>query len=164
MREGHIFSLSTLAGGGGGYPVPGLGRGGSPSQVWVGEYPISSRGVPHPRYGWWGGVPGEPPDQVWMVGRGIQGTHLTRSGWWGGGGYRPTRSGWWRVPGVPPNQVWMVRVGVPPNQVWMGGGYPPPIRQSSIASTCYVAGGLPLAFTQEDCLVSCALNKLDTET
>ena len=35
--------------------------------------------------------------------------------------------------------------GVPPNQVW--------IRQSSIASTCYAAGGVPLAFTQEDFLV-----------
>ena len=38
------------------------------------------------------------------------------------------------------------------HQDWMG--YPhPPIRQSSITSTCYVAGGVPLAFTQEDFLV-----------
>ena len=38
--------------------------------------------------------------------------------------------------------------GTPPVQDWMG--YPRPIRQSSITSTCYVAGGMPLAFTQED--------------
>ena len=43
-------------------------------------------------------------------------------------------------------------VGVP-SQVWMVGGTQPPIRQSSIASTCYAAGGMPLAFTQEDFLV-----------
>ena len=67
-----------LSGGGGRYPVPGLGRGGTPSQVWVGGYP---------------------------------------------------------VPGL----------GSPP---------PPPIAQSSIASTCYAAGGVPLAFTQENFLVS----------
>ena len=51
----------------------------------------------------------------------------------------------------------------PPDQVWMeyppctGTGYPPLdqvwIRQSSIASTCYAAGSVPLAFTQEDFLV-----------
>ena len=34
---------------------------------------------------------------------------------------------------------------------------PPPIRQSSIASTCYPAGGVPLAFTQEDLLVIISL-------
>ena len=35
------------------------------------------------------------------------------------------------------------------------GGYPisvPPIAQSSIASTCYTVGGVPLAFRQEDLL------------
>ena len=42
---------------------------------------------------------------------------------------------------------------VPPEQVWMVGGIPPPMRQSSTASTCYAAGGVPLAFTQEDFLV-----------
>ena len=35
--------------------------------------------------------------------------------------------------------------GYPPNLVW--------IRQSSTASTCYTAGSVPLAFTQEDFLV-----------
>ena len=39
MTGGYIFSLSTLAGGGG-YPISGLGRGV--------PYP-RSRGVPHPR-------------------------------------------------------------------------------------------------------------------
>ena len=55
--------------------------------------------------------------------------------------------------GVPP-QTWD---GVPPGH---GMGYPPrpemgyPPRQISIASTCYAAGGMPLAFTQEDFLVT----------
>ena len=97
MTEGYIFSLSTLAGWGGGYPVPGLGRGNTPSQVWVG-------GVPHPRsrcgqdpilgLGREGGTPsqvwvgeypipglGGTPSQVWIVGGGTP-SHL-RSGWWG---------------------------------------------------------------------------------
>ena len=73
--------------------------------------------------------------------------------------------------GVPHSQV---RTGGTPSQVWDGGctlsqvrtgGYPfpdlnkggtpptPSIRQSSIASNCYAAGGMPLAFTQEDFLV-----------
>ena len=130
--------LSTLAGGGG-YPVPGLwvrgephlrsGWGGTPSQAWVGGYPILGLGGGYPIPGLDGGVP--------------RGT-LTRSGW--------------GVPGIIPDQVWMVGgvPGIPPNhQDWMG--YPPPthppIRQSSIASTCYTVGGVPLAFMQEDFLV-----------
>ena len=32
-------------------------------------------------------------------------------------------------------------------------GVPHPPRQSSIVSTCYAAGSMPLAFTQEDILV-----------
>ena len=82
-----------------------------------------SGGVPHPRSGWGGN-----PSQFWMGG----------------------------TPGTPPGQVWMV--GGTPSQVWTGGypgyphhdwmgytptitrwGTPPPIRQSSIASTCYAA-------------------------
>ena len=50
--------------------------------------------------------------------------------------------------------------GGTPSQVQVGGGYPIPgpggggvPRQSSTASTCYAAGGVPLAFTQEDFLV-----------
>ena len=83
------------------------------------------------------------PSQIWMVG----GTPA-RSG---GGGY--------------PSHVWMVGGGVPWPGLDAGGGvpspgldggypwYPRPIRKSSIASTCYAAGGIPLAFTQEDFLV-----------
>ena len=41
--------------------------------------------------------------------------------------------------------------GTPPPQD--GWGYPSPRRQSSTASTCYAAGSMPLAFTQEDFLV-----------
>ena len=95
-----------------------------------------------------------------MVG-GYPGYPLARSGWWGGGrkgdpldgrGYQGTLWPGLDGGGVPK---------VPTGQVWCGGGYPgtgwgtlPPIRQSSIASTCYAAGGMPLAFTQEDFLVS----------
>ena len=43
--------------------------------------------------------------------------------------------------------------GIPPRPGLDDRGTPPPIRQSSIASTCYAAGGVPLAFTQEDFLV-----------
>ena len=42
--------------------------------------------------------------------------------------------------------------GVP--HVWGVPHLSPPISQSSIASTCYAAGGVPLAFTQEDFLVT----------
>ena len=54
MKEGNIFSLSTLVCGGG---VPHLrsGRGGIPSQVWM--------GVPHSRSGQM-----VPPSHVWMWG------------------------------------------------------------------------------------------------
>ena len=80
----------------GGYPISGLG--GTPSQVWLGGTPSQVGGVPHLRSGgypiqvWlggtlsqvWGrgvphlrsgrypisgwGVPGVPPNQVWMMG------------------------------------------------------------------------------------------------
>ena len=50
------------------------------------------------------------------------------------------------------------RVGVPPSWDWGNPSWdwctpPPPKRQNSRASTCYVAGGMPLAVTQEDFLV-----------
>ena len=41
-----------------------------------------------------------------------------------------------------------------PPPVSPGWGYPPPSRQSSRASTCYAVGGMPLAFTQDDFLVT----------
>ena len=49
--------------------------------------------------------------------------------------------------GVPPGQYG----GYPPIQDWME--YPPPPTQDSEACTYYAAGGMPLAFTQEDCRV-----------
>ena len=66
-----------------------------------------------------------------------------------GGGLPPhPRSRWGG--GSTPSQV---QTGGTPVQDWMG--YPPLSirRQISIASTCYAAGGIPLAFTQEDFLV-----------
>ena len=153
---------------GGGYSIPGLAGGGVP-------HPRSGLGVggPHPRSGW--GVPGVPPNQVRMgypldLGWGTpldmgQGTPLDL-GW----GTPSPRHGqgtpwtWDRVPprpgtGYPPD----LGRGTPPDlgrgtpQTWdrvppptdLGWGTPPP----GIASTCYAAGGMPLAFTQEDLLV-----------
>ena len=100
-------------------------------------------GVPHPADG--GG--GVPPSAVQAGG--------TPSSYQGG-----TPSSWWG--GVPPYQVQVG--GYPIQLIWVGypiqlmgggtlaGGTPPP-HQSSIACTCYAAGGMPLAFTQEDFLV-----------
>ena len=129
----------------GGYPPTRSGWDIPPDQVWMG-YP------PPTRSGWWG-VLGVPPDQVWM------GYPPTRSRWWGVPQVSPlTRSGWGTprpgldgggYPRYPPRPG---LDGVPPDQVWMVGATPPP-RQSSIASTCYAAGDVYLAFTQEDFLV-----------
>ena len=55
-------------------------------------------------------------------------------------GVPPARSRWGTRPG---------QDGVPPSQDW---GTPPP-GQNIRARTCYAAGGMPLAFMQEDCLV-----------
>ena len=142
-----------------------------------GGTPVRSRGYPIPSLA--GGVP-HP-----RSGRGGYPLPLTRSGWgtpldleWGtpwtwdgvppgpGMGYPPdlgwgTPRTWDGVPpqtwgGVPP-QTWD---GVPP-QTWDGvpprtwDGVPPPTWD--IASTCYAAGGMPLAFTQEDFLVFIAI-------
>ena len=97
MTEGNVFTLSTIAGGGG-YPHPWSGRGGTPFSGLDGGTPIrtSEGGTPPSRPGM-GGPP--CPGQV--------------SGWGGGGG----TSNW------------------------------------NIACTCYAAGSMPLAFTQEDFLV-----------
>ena len=76
--------------------------------------------------------------QVWVGGTPSQ-------VWW----VLHSRSGWWGVTQrTPPDQVWIVggTWGIPPNQVWIVGvwGVPLiPIRQRSIASTCYAAGGVP---------------------
>ena len=115
--------------------------GGTPSQVWVGGYPIPSLGgYPISGLGW-----GGTPSQVWMVG-GIP--HL-RFGWGypilglDGGGYlgypRPGLDG-----GGTPSQVWMVGVpGIPPNQVWMVGGTwgTPPTHETEQHSEHLLHGG-----------------------
>ena len=149
MGEGNSFSLFTS---GGGYPISGPGR-----------------GVPHPRSqvgGTWSQVWGGTRSQVWGV------PHL-RSG---GGPVVPrskeknfdTRFGLIHVQTGKKN----IRRGTPPphsegknfwHQIWLDtcsdrkkifsqrDPLPP-----GIARTCYgyAAGGMPLAFTQEDFLVS----------
>ena len=121
-------------------------------------------GVPHPRSGW-EGVP-HPWSEL--------GTPLARTGWgtlWpglDGGEYPLARTGWGTPPwpGLDGGGVlyWPGLDWVPPShQYCMGypsrtgcGYHPPPptpIRQINIASTCCPAGGIPLAFTQEDFLV-----------
>ena len=149
--------------------VPNPASGGTPSQVWTGGTPSSQWGVPHPRSGWGGLIQltGGTSSQIWMRG--------TISSWWGVP-YLRSRWGypisgldrgvplWPGLDGVPP---WPGLDGVPPSgQDWMGYPLPPSqnwmgyplIRQSSIVSTCYVAGGMPLAFTQQDFLVSSSVS------
>ena len=79
-----------------------------------------------------GGYPGTPPALL-----GLDGVSPVLT--WDGGTPHPG------LDGVPPG---------PDLQDWMGYPPPPARRQSSIASTSYAAGGMPLAFTQEDFLVN----------
>ena len=139
MTEGNVFTLSTISGWGGphpadwggGVPLPRSGQGGTPSSCW---------GVPHSQV--WTGV---PPSQVWM------GVPIQLTG--GGGTPFPGLDGWVPHLGrgtptrVPPQQGLTPTRGNPTPP-----GVPPPYR-SSIACTCFAAGGVPLAFTQEDLLV-----------
>ena len=81
---------------------------------------------------------GGTPSQVWVGGYPISGLGRGVPHLWGG---TP-------CPGV------LHPRGVP--HVRGGTLSPPPITQSSIASTCYAAGGVPLAFTQEDFLLPCS--------
>ena len=111
--------LSTLAWGG--YPVPGLGGGYTPFQVWVGG--TSSHvwwGVPHPRSGW---------------------------------GVLYSADGWYPIQD-------QTRRGYPPSKTGWG---TPPISK---ASTCYAAGGVPLAFTQDFLviIILCFLGCIHTGT
>ena len=147
MREGNIFSLFTLSGGR--YPVSGLDGvvhhprsrwGCTPSQVQMGV-------VPHPRSRWGylipgldGGIPhprsgqGVPPSKIRMEGT------------------PPSKSGWDILPFPHPrlDEVPASRTG------W---GTPSIKRQISKASTCYAAGGVSLAFTQEDFLVKTSFKR-----
>ena len=129
MGEGNIFSLFTLVGGG---EVPHLR-----SEVGGGVPHLRSEvgGVPHLR----SEVGGYP---ISGLGRGYPISGL--------GGY-PSLGGTPCLGGTQCLGVPHVRGEYP-----MSGGVPhlrPPIAQSSIASTCYAAGGVPLAFTQENFLV-----------
>ena len=131
-----------------GYPVTGL-DGGTPSQVQM-------RGTPSQVQ------MGGTPSQVYTGG--------TLFCWWG----TPSKIKTGGTPHIPPVQDWMGYPhprddGVPPIQDWMGYPHPsldevsPPIQEGmgylpppspiNKASTCYAAGGVPLAFTQEDFLV-----------
>ena len=114
--------------------------GGTLSGQWGRGYPIQlmERGVPHPS--WW-----VPPSQVQTGGTPSQSRwgryppppsrSGPRSGW--EGSLEESRTGW----GIPPCPG-------------LDGTPPPPVgRQSSIARTCYAAGGMPLVFTQEDIFV-----------
>ena len=158
--------LSTLVGKG--YPIWLMGV--PPSQVWMGVSPsqvrTGGRGYPFwlmglPRSGWGYPLPRSGQEEggtpIWLM-------MLPR--------YPFFRSGTpsWHGKGVPPVQTW--EGGTPPD---LGRGYhpqyrpgkcPPPIKKegvppiqvpgqdgNSMTCICYVAGGMPLAFTQEDFLV-----------
>ena len=136
MTEGNVFTLYTIVGGGVPPSQVQMGEGGTPSQVQVGCAPFPGRGYPLPRSG-----RGTPP------GKGVH-PHLDLRRM-----YPPTWEG--GTPhldlgrGIPCH---LVR-GIPLSRSdpRTGGGTP---YWSSIACTCYVAGGMPLAFTQEDFLVT----------
>ena len=118
---------------------------------WGVPHPRSGWGVPHPRSGWRGvprpemGYPPKtwdwvPPSQTW--------DEVPPSQTWDG---VPTQT-WDRVPPSP--QTWN---GVPPRH---GTGYPPahgtgyPPQTDQHSEHLYAAGGMPLAFMQEDFLVN----------
>ena len=118
---------------GGGYParsswggtLPGPAGGGTLAGGYPGQVPPLARSAR--RGGPGGGVPdlGTPPP-----------------------GYPPARVPPTRVPPHIPPQLGTPPAGYPP---WgVPGGYP---GQGTIGSTCSTAGGMPLAFTQEDFLV-----------
>ena len=125
------------------------GWGGTPSQVWgvphpksgLGGYPIPGLvgGVPHLRSQ---GYPGYPPDQVWMGSP------------WTWDGVPPKTWDWvppwtWDWVPIPPDLGPGTPLDLGPGTPWTWDWVLPP----SIESTWYAAGGMPLAFTQEDFLV-----------
>ena len=96
-----------------------------PTGRWGGAVPHQANGgYCHLAYG--GTLDGGTPHWDWMGYPPLIGT---------GCGYPPLR-----LDGGNPHQDWM--------------GVSPIRRQSSRVSTCYAVGGMPLAFTQEDFLVS----------
>ena len=126
-----------------GYPIPGLDREiPHPRSRWVVPHLRSGHEVPHPRSRWRGGT----PSQVWtgvLHPRSRLGVpHLDQVPGQDGGTWAYTQSRIRWGGGTPG---------------WMGYSLsrtrwctPPPVGRQS-----YTAGGMPLAFTQEDFLVSC---------
>ena len=147
----------------GGYPISGPGRGGTPSSWW--GYPTSRWGWGGTPSSWWRSTPSQV--QVGGVGYPIQliGVPHPRSRLRvphpADGGMIPhTRFRW----AYAPIQDWMGyhHLSPPPSKTGWGILAPPPLRrQSSIASTCYMEGGMPLAFTQEDLLVISAITLIN---
>ena len=151
--------------GGGGTPVAGSFPG-HWSHVLSGGYPsprfFPRSLIPGPFFGvpqsWPGGVPQDdippPPGQVRMGHPSprffprslIPGPFFGVSQSWPGGVPQDD------IP--PPNHFRMGHPPPPRSQVRMGYSPPPPPGQSSRTSTCYAAGGMPLAFTQENLLVN----------
>ena len=115
-------------------------RGGIPSSWW--------EGVPCPRSGQGWGVP-HPADRE--GGYPFPGLN-------GGGGYPIQLTGGIPFPGLDRGYPIQLTGGTPPGKEYPPPhrGYPPsgvPPYQSSTACTFYAAGGVPLAFMQEDFLV-----------
>ena len=78
LKDGGRYCFQFVSSHLRGVSQSGLGEGGTPSQVWLGGYPIPglAREIPHPRSRRGEGVP------------------HPRSGWGGTQGTPPTRSGW----------------------------------------------------------------------
>ena len=146
MGEDNIFSLclsSHLDGGTpcqvwiGGYPSTGLYGGGTPSQIQMGGPHLRSRQGVYPIQDPAGGTSSHPIPGL------DGGYHILLTG-----GYPHSRSGW----GYPGTRWDTPHPGLD--------GVPLHVRrQISIASTCYAAGDIPLAFTQEDFLFWNVFNK-----
>ena len=140
MRGGNVFTLFTSGGGGGhpiqltgggGYLIPGPGRGGTPFQggypiQLTGGYPTSGPGGGVPQ---WGGThPGYPP------GRG----HLPR--------LPPSRG---HLPRVPPSRGVPTRGTPSPHKGTPAWGTPPQLEYPPPhPGTYYTAVGMPLAFSR----------------
>ena len=119
--------------------------------IFLGDTPIQPRGYRQPS--WWGGYP-ILPNRGWGyyphpdLGRGVLLCPWYPSSW-----YPPSRPGKEYchpdlVKGVPPPPpTYRSEKG---QVIGWGGGTP---NRNSIVCTCYAAGGMPLAFTQEDFLV-----------
>ena len=165
-----------LADQGGGYPHLANGGGGTAIQLirgtpsswqWYPHLADQGGGYPHLANGGGGTaiqlIRGTPSSWQWYPH--LANGRVPPSGWWEGvtkgtpsGLDAPIKTGWGYPIDIgleyPYPSLQSGLDGVPP--VRTGWGTPSPVRrQSSKASTCYAVGGMPLAFTQEDFLVSC---------